>query len=226
MIELYHVEKSYAAGRPALDDVTFAIDKGEFVFITGPSGSGKTTLFKLLFREELPTHGHVLVDGKNVSSMPEREVPHLRRRIGVVFQDFRLIARKTVLENVAFVLKVTGVVRAERHARAHRILRQVGLEHKLHEWPERLSGGEKQRVAIARALVGDPLLLLADEPTGNLDAALALEIMGIFMRANARGTTVVVASHDRDLMTRFPRRVLELQDGRVAERLTSLREIG
>jgi cell division transport system ATP-binding protein len=226
VIELYHVAKLYDR-QVALADVSLQVAKGEFVFVTGPSGAGKTTLFKLLFREELPTQGHVLIEGRNVSAMPEREVPHLRRTMGIVFQDFRLLERKTVLENVAFVLKVVGVGRRERSARAARVLRQVGLEHKLNEWPERLSGGEKQRVAIARALVGEPLLLLADEPTGNLDPDLALEIMAIFARANARGTTVVVATHDRDLIARFPRRVLALERGRIAEeRLAAERTLG
>jgi cell division transport system ATP-binding protein len=216
MIELYHVAKAYD-GRTALADVSFSVDKGEFVFVTGPSGAGKTTLFKLLFREELPTQGHVVIDGQNLARLTAHEVARLRRKIGVVFQDFRLLELKTVLENVAFVLKVIGVDRAERKARATRALRQVGLEHKLHDRPSRLSGGEKQRVAIARALVSDPLLLLADEPTGNLDPDLAREIMAMFDRANARGTTVVVATHDRELMARFPRRVLTLEDGRVTE---------
>jgi len=216
VIELYHVAKIYD-GIPALADVTFQAEKGEFLFVTGPSGAGKTTLFKLLYREELPSQGHVLLDGKNLATLRAQEVPWLRRRIGVVFQDFRLLERRTVIENVALVLKVQGVGRAERRARAGKVLSLVGLDHKLFDWPARLSGGEKQRVAIARALVGDPLLLLADEPTGNLDPDLAHEIMAIFDRANARGTTVVVATHDRELMARFPRRVVALEHGRVIE---------
>ena len=217
MIELYHVEKSYQAGRPALGNVTLHIDKSEFVFVTGPSGAGKTTLFKLLFREELPTRGHILVDGENTTTMPAARVPAFRRKLGVVFQDFRLLANKTVLENVALPLKVTGVRRAERNARAVRVLRQVGLQHRERDWPSRLSGGEQQRVAIARALVVDPHVILADEPTGNLDPELALEVMQIFAGANARGTTVVVATHDRDLLQRFPKRVLTLVDGAIAD---------
>jgi len=222
VIQLYHVEKSYPAGRQALVDVTFSIDKGEFAFITGPSGAGKTTLFKLLFRQELPTRGHVLIDGQNTATMSLSAVPRLRRKIGVVFQDFRLLEQKTVVENVALPLKVIGVARRDRLTRALRTLRQLGLEHKRNDWPSALSGGEQQRVAIARALVVDPIVLLADEPTGNLDPELALETMEIFARANARGTTVVLATHDRELMGRFSRRVIHLDAGRVVDERMAL----
>ena len=222
MIELYHVEKSYEAGRLALVNVTLHIARGEFVFVTGPSGAGKTTLFKLLYREEMPTRGHVLVDGMNTSSLSAAQVPLLRRKIGVVFQDFRLIEQKTVLENVALPLKVIGVSRTMRDERGLRALRQVGLEHKRNDWPSRLSGGEQQRAAIARALVVDPVILLADEPTGNLDPELAQEIMAILTRANIRGSTVVIATHDRDFIRRSSKRVISLENGGVVDERMAL----
>lgn len=222
MIELYHVEKAYEAGRFALVNVSLQIARGEFVFITGPSGAGKTTLFKLLYREEMPTRGHVLVDGMNTSSLSASQVPLLRRKIGVVFQNFRLIEQKTVLENVALPLKVIGVSRRQRDERGLRALRQVGLEHKRNDWPSRLSGGEQQRAAIARALVVDPVILLADEPTGNLDPELAQEIMAILTRANTRGSTVVIATHDRDFIRRSSKRVISLENGSVVDERMAL----
>ena len=197
--------------------MTLEIDKGEFVFLTGPSGAGKTTFLKLIFREETPSQGQILVNGRNVSAIPEVKIPFLRRDIGVVFQDFKLLRRKTVFENVAFVLRVMGVAKAERKRRAFQILKQVGLHHKMNSYPLQLSGGEQQRVAIARALINEPVLLLADEPTGNLDPELAFEIMSLFQEINARGTTVLVATHDRDMITRLGKRVINLEKGRVAE---------
>jgi len=217
VIRLYRVGKSYPGGVVALRDVDFEVERGEFVFVTGPSGAGKTTLLRLLLRQEMPTSGQIVVHGRNVGELPASKVPDLRRTIGVVFQDFKLIDRKTALENVAYVLNVAGVPRADRRRRAYNALRSVGLNHRLSAYPPTLSGGEKQRVAIARAVVNEPALLLADEPTGNLDPDLAVEIMRLFREINARGTTVVVATHDRELIARMQRRVVVLARGAVAE---------
>ena len=213
MIQTFHVYKQYGRDNAALADVTLEIDKGEFVFLTGPSGAGKTTFLKLIFREETPSQGQILVNGRNVSAIPEAKIPFLRRDIGVVFQDFKLLRRKTVFENVAFVLRVMGIAKPERKRRAFQILKQVGLHHKMNSYPLQLSGGEQQRVAIARALINEPVLLLADEPTGNLDPELAFEIMSLFQEINARGTTVLVATHDRDMITRLGKRVINLEKG-------------
>jgi len=215
MIQAFHVYKQYDRDSLALSDVTLDVPKGEFCFLTGPSGAGKTTFLKLVFREELPTQGQILVGGRNVTAIPDNQIPALRRSIGVVFQDFKLLKRKTILENVAFVLRILSVPAPERKRRAFAALKSVGLHHKMHAYPLQLSGGEQQRVAIARALMNEPILLLADEPTGNLDPEMAQEIMTLFQEVNSRGTTVLVATHDREMIQRMGKRVITLDKGRV-----------
>ena len=217
MIRLHEVGKRYPPDVVALRDVSLEVERGEFVFVTGSSGAGKTTLLRLLMRQELASEGQILVNGRNVGALPASKVPELRRSIGVVFQDFKLIPRKTALENVAYVLNVAGLSRMEQKRRAYNALKSVGLNHRLAAYPPSLSGGEQQRVAIARAVVNEPVLLLADEPTGNLDPDLAVEIMRLFREINARGTTVVVATHDRDLIQRMQRRTILLDHGRVGD---------
>ena len=216
MIQAFHVYKQYDRESMALSDVTLSVGKGEFCFLTGPSGAGKTTFLKLVFREELPSQGQILVGGRNVTAIPAGQIPELRRSIGVVFQDFKLLKRRTILENVAFVLRILGVPAKEQKRRAFAALKAVGLHHKMHSLPLQLSGGEQQRVAIARALINEPMLLLADEPTGNLDPDMAQEIMTLFQDVNARGTTVLVATHDREMIQRMGKRVITLDRGRLA----------
>jgi cell division transport system ATP-binding protein len=217
MIRLTNVCKRFSADTSALSGVDLEIKRGEYVFITGSSGAGKSSLLRLLLRQEVPTEGNVTVNDFDLGSLPLSKVPALRRSIGVVFQDFKLIQRKTALENVAYVLNIAGVSRREQRRKAYNALRAVSLNHRLHALPSVLSGGEQQRVAIARAVVNEPKLLLADEPTGNLDPDLAVEIMRLFREINARGTTVVVATHDRDLIERMQRRTIFLERGRVAD---------
>jgi cell division transport system ATP-binding protein len=216
MIQAFHVYKSYDRESTALFDITLHVQKGEFCFLTGPSGAGKTTFLKLVFREEVPSQGQILVAGRNITAIPAAQIPELRRSIGVVFQDFKLLKRKTILENVAFVLRILGIAPKEQKRRAFAALKAVGLHHKMHAFPLQLSGGEQQRVAIARALINEPMLLLADEPTGNLDPEMAQEIMSLFQDVNARGTTVLVATHDREMIQRMGKRVITLEKGRVA----------
>jgi cell division transport system ATP-binding protein len=215
MIQAFHVYKQYDRESSALSDVTLHVHKGEFCFLTGPSGAGKTTFLKLVFREELPSQGQIIVGGRNITAIPVGQIPELRRSIGVVFQDFKLLKRKTILENVAFVLRILGVPPREQKRRAFASLKAVGLHHKMHAYPLQLSGGEQQRVAIARALINEPMLLLADEPTGNLDPEMAMEIMALFQDVNVRGTTVLVATHDREMIQRLGKRVITLEKGRV-----------
>jgi cell division transport system ATP-binding protein len=215
VIRLSHVDKAYPNGALALKDVSFRIGKGEFVFLTGHSGAGKSTIMKLLFAEQRPSSGEVRVSGYDVSSLRADEIPRLRRRLGVVFQDFRLLEDRTAAENIAFALEVTGARGDTIAARVMRVLTQVGLAARSRAYPRELSGGEQQRVAIARALINEPMLLLADEPTGNLDPAMAQEIMALFQDVNARGTTVLVARHDREMIQRMGKRVITLDHGRV-----------
>jgi cell division transport system ATP-binding protein len=215
MIQLFHVQKRYGDEAPALADVSLEIRKGEFVFLTGPSGAGKSTLLRLVFCAEPPTEGQLLVFGRNVARIRASSIPFVRRSIGVVFQDFKLLEHRTLAENVAFPLQVKGVRPAEVERRVVQALRGVGLEHRAERFPLSLSGGEQQRAAVARALVGDPALLLADEPTGNLDADRTAEVLQLLEAANARGTPVVVATHDRGLLARHKKRVVALEGGRV-----------
>jgi cell division transport system ATP-binding protein len=214
-VRMYHVSKSYLAGSFALRDVTLEFARGEFVFLTGPSGAGKTSLLKLLFAAEYPSEGQIVVLGRNLPRLGESATPALRRQIGVVFQDFKLLAQRTVEENVAMALEVVGTPRREVRARVFAILKQLGLQHRRYHRPLSLSGGEQQRVAIARALVNEPSILLADEPTGNLDPELSLEIMDLIAGAAARGTTVVVATHDTAVVNRYRKRMVRLEGGRV-----------
>ena len=217
MIQFFQVGKRYPGNPdPALHEVSFEIPRGQFVFLTGASGAGKTTLLRLIFREEIPSDGQILVNGRNVASIPRSKIPYLRRTIGVVFQDFRLIARKTIFENVTYLPRILGQDQKSQKQLAFQALRRVGLAHRLNAFPPELSGGEQQRVAIARALINEPDILIADEPTGNLDPDLSWEIMRLFLEVNLRGTTVLLATHDRDLIQRIGKRVLTLDKGRVA----------
>jgi cell division transport system ATP-binding protein len=213
VIQLFGVSKRYGTFRDALADISFRVDPGEFVFLTGPSGAGKSTLLRLIFMEETPTAGQIIVNGRNIGVLPQSQIPYLRRTMGVVFQDFKLIARKTIFENIAFVQNVLGLARNEQKRRAYQVLKRVGLHHLMNAYPDELSGGEQQRVAIARAIVNEPTLLLADEPTGNLDPVLAEEIMRLFVEINIRGTTVVVATHDLEMIRRTGKRTLILERG-------------
>jgi len=216
VISLDRVTKTYGgAGRPALDNVTVHVDKGEFVFFIGPTGSGKSTFVKLLLREESPTKGTVVVAGQDVHAMRSWRVPQLRRSMGCVFQDFRLLPNKTAAENVGFALEVLGKPRTVIRRVVPEVLTLVGLEGKEERKPHQLSGGEQQRVAIARAFVNRPLVLLADEPTGNLDPDTSIEIMRLLDRINRTGTTVIMATHDSNIVNQMRRRVVELDRGRV-----------
>lgn len=215
IIEMHGITKAYDGGVKALGGVDLTIIGGDFVCLSGPSGAGKTTLLKLLFCAELPTAGHIVIAGRNVHQIRRASVPYLRRNIGVVFQDFKLLTRRSVYENVAFAARAIGTEPQLIEERAIGILRQVGLGHKLSARPTQLSGGEQQRVAIARALVNEPPILLADEPTGNLDPRLTLDIMRLLTEINARGTTVVVATHDPLLLRHFGKRLISLDQGQL-----------
>jgi cell division transport system ATP-binding protein len=214
---MFHVSKAYQPGTFALRDLTVEIGKGELVFLTGPSGAGKTTLLKLLFAAERPTEGQILVLGRNIARLRESGIPRLRRHIGVVFQDFKLLPTLTVEQNVALTLEVLGTPPRETRSRVFAMLKRVGLQHRRGAHPLSLSAGEQQRVAIARALVNEPAILLADEPTGNLDPDLTIEIMELIAGVAARGTAVVVATHEVALVERFGERRLRLEAGRLVE---------
>jgi cell division transport system ATP-binding protein len=217
VIHFYHVTKRFDQYSTALHDITFHVEKGEFVFLTGASGAGKSTLLKLILRQMQPTEGQVVVNGRNLKAMKRAHLPPFRREIGMVFQDFKLIERMTVFENLSFILTVLGLAPREHKKRAYAALRAVSLHHKMNAYPLQLSGGEQQRVAIARALINDPLVIVADEPTGNLDPDLTQEIIEIFNEANLRGSTVLIATHDRELIERSGRRVITLDHGRITD---------
>ena len=217
MIETHHLSKFYSRGLYALRDLTLTIDKAEFVFLTGPSGAGKSTFLRLLLLQEHPSEGEIFVNGQNLATLNRSEIQEYRRGIGFVFQDFKLIPSRTVLENISFVPEVLGVPAAQQRRRAFQVLKWVGLQHRMNAYPLDLSGGEQQRIAIARALVNDPVLVIADEPTGNLDPDLSLEIMNLFREINAGGTTVLVATHDRELIRLVGRRTITLEQGKMVE---------
>ncbi len=217
MIQLFNVSKTYQGDIPALEGVTMRISKGEFVFITGKSGAGKSTLLRLIFRAELPTKGSVLVNNFNIARLQRHSIPFLRRNIGVVFQDFKLLPQKTVFENVAFALEVLGTPKREMNQRVMQVLQYLGLKSKRDMFPLRLSGGEQQRVAIARAIINNPPILLADEPTGNLDPEISLEIMHVFEDLHRQGSTIVVATHDVDLIKKIRKKVFCLDKGKLID---------
>ncbi|MEY8304026.1 cell division ATP-binding protein FtsE [Anaerosalibacter bizertensis] len=216
MIEFINVSKVYKNGTKALSNINISIDKGEFVFIVGHSGAGKSTLIKLLLKEIEPTSGKIILDGMDITKVKNRKIPYIRRKVGVVFQDFRLLPNKTVYENVAFAMEIIGSHPAEIKRRVPEVLRMVELGDKANDYPDQLSGGEHQRVAIARAIVNNPPVLIADEPTGNLDPDTAWEIMKIMKNINRRGTTVLMATHAKDIVNCMKRRVVALDDGKIA----------
>ncbi len=215
VIELHDATVVYPGGHVALERVSASISRGEFTFVVGPTGCGKSTLIKLLIREVEPAQGHVLIAGRDINRIPIKKVPLLRRRIGCVFQDFKLLPNRNVYDNVAYALQVTGGSRREIRRKVPEIIRLVGLQAKIHSYPDQLSGGEQQRVSIARAFVNHPPLLLADEPTGNLDPETSIGIMQLLYRINRTGTTVLVVSHDREMVDKMQRRVIALEAGRL-----------
>jgi len=221
---MYHVFKQYPPNIHALVDVTLFVEKGEFVFLTGHSGAGKSTLLRLVTRAEVPSTGQILVAGRNVLALNQSKIPFFRRQIGVVFQDIKLISRKTIFENIAFILSVMGVPFQEQKKRVYQILKLVGLHHRMNALPHQLSGGEQQRVAIARALINHPPLLIADEPTGNLDEEMSWDVMTLFDKLNMKGTTVVMATHNRQIVEMMKKRIVHIEKGRVVDDSGARRE--
>jgi cell division transport system ATP-binding protein len=215
VLVLNDVTKTYPNGRDALKDVDLVVPEGDFVFLVGASGAGKSTLMRLLIRDELATQGTVTLDGDDLARLPRRKVPHVRRKVGIVFQDFKLLPTKNVFENVAFALEVTGTPRRRIKPAVERVLALVGLTQQAQQYPKQLSGGEQQRTAIARALVHDPRIVIADEPTGNLDPLISWEILQLLLRINELGVTVLMATHDADIVTALRKRVVALEEGRV-----------
>lgn len=215
MIRMQNVSMVYPDSTIGLFDVTLTIPRGEFVFVSGPSGAGKSTLLKLLLREYNPTSGHIYINGKNITRLPRSSIPYLRRELGMVFQDFKLLPRKTAAENVEFALQIAGEADPETDSRVRRVLEVVGLSHKADKFPNQLSGGEQQRVAIARALIREPEILLADEPTGNLDAEATWTVMELFRFFNRNGTTVIIATHNDEIVKNSKSRVILLTEGRL-----------
>jgi cell division transport system ATP-binding protein len=215
MIQMFHVFKSFAANASALEDITFRVEAGEFTVVTGPSGAGKTTLLRLLYAAEWPDRGYIIVNGRNLTRLARWRIPEFRRSIGIVFQDFKLLPTKTAFENVAFAQRVLAIPERQVRRRVADVLKRVGISHRKDALPPQLSGGEQQRVALARALVNEPALILADEPTGNLDDVLAQEIMALLYELNADGTTILIATHDREVVASAPGRVLTLDHGRL-----------
>lgn len=226
MIEFHHVSKTYGPSLRALNDITLEIRKGELVFLAGASGAGKSTLLKLIFRDQEPSAGQILIDGKNVTRLRSRGVAALRRRIGLVFQQFKLLAELTALENVALAAEVIGVAKKASRTKAYHLLRELGLHERYDAKPLTLSAGEQQRVAIARALINDPILILADEPTGNLDAETAHETMRLLLKARDHGATVVIATHDTAMVNRYGDRVISLRRGEIADDLRRAESAG
>lgn len=215
MIEFKNVSKTYSTGTHALNGVDISIESGEFVFIVGPSGSGKSTFLKLIMREELPTRGDILIDDESLNKMKRKKVPYMRRKMGIVFQEFRLIDKMTVFENVAFAMRVIGASNKEVKERVPYILGLVGLDHKAKSKPCELSGGEQQRVSLARALINNPKIIIADEPTGNVDPLMSHEIIELLSEINKMGTTVLIVTHEHDLVSHFGKRIIEINQGKV-----------
>lgn len=215
MLEMIDVSKIYPGGSVALQDINVRIEQGEFVFIVGPSGAGKSTFFKMLFREVLPSSGKVIVNGHDLVKMTDKEIPYFRRQLGIVFQDYRLLPDRTVYDNVAFAMQVIETPYRKIKRRVNDVLDLVGLRKRAHAYPTELSGGEQQRIAIARAIVNDPILLIADEPTGNLDPETSWEIMNIFREVNKSGTTIVMATHDREIVDEMEKRVIAIEHGHI-----------
>lgn len=215
MLEMIDVSKIYPGGSVALQDINVRIEQGEFVFIVGPSGAGKSTFFKMLFREVLPSSGKVIVNGHDLVKMTDKEIPYFRRQLGIVFQDYRLLPDRTVYDNVAFAMQVIETPYRKIKRRVNDVLDLVGLRKRVHAYPTELSGGEQQRIAIARAIVNDPIFLIADEPTGNLDPETSWEIMDIFREVNKSGTTIVMATHDREIVDEMEKRVIAIERGHI-----------